>query len=322
MTSQRRRNQGKFVSTPVDGHDVWKLFKIILPSGSPKLKNMAIMYSSGELPCGFEENPESFLDHNKPPIRAPVVVCYRCGVSFSGSPGRCKEHLFVKCKKKENLIAYTLDQREILRQVEAEYDRDLPDTPPKKKHRIDDGVNESESVSIPNSYSMSENRVSRLRSYLVRFALTTHAGINALDNFWLAQAMETLRPKCTTTAGISASNLTTSQIPKELVKAEKVLGQAIVNSDFTVIEVDGWGPSKKRSSLWFQLLGLTVLNNNTPDLGVCMYMMGEKGMGASIHDAQRHADCIWDLWTDAKNKIQFTDCHLPKQIMSDGEPVM
>ena len=86
--------------------------------------------------------------------------------------------------------------------------------------------------------------------------------------------------------------------------------------------VDGWGPSKKRSSLWFQLLGLTVLNNNTPDLGVCMYMMGEKGMGASIHDAQRHADCIWDLWTDAKNKIQFTDCHLPKQIMSDGEPVM
>ena len=152
-----------------------------------------------------------------------------------------------------------------------------------KKQRIDDGVTDSDSVCIPNSYSMSENRVSRLRSYLLRFALTTYAGINALDNYWLAQAMEILRRlKCITTAGISASNLVTSQIPKEFVKAEKVLGQAIVNSDFTVIEVDGWGPSKKRSSLWFQLLGLTVLNNNTPDLGACMYMTGEKGMGASI----------------------------------------
>ena len=120
---------------------------------------------------------------------------------------------------------------EILRQVEAEYD--LPDTPPKKKQRVDDGVNDSESVCIPNS--MSENCISRLRSYLVRFALTTHAGIT-LDNYWLAQAMETLRRKCTSTAGISASILATSLIPKELVKAEKVLGQAIVNSDFTVIE--------------------------------------------------------------------------------------
>ena len=84
---------------------------------------------------------------------------------------------------------------------------------------------------------MSEIRISRLRSYLSRFAMTTHAGINSLDNFWLAQAMETLGPKCTT-AGISSSNLVTSQIPKELVKAEKVLSQAILNSDFTVIEVD------------------------------------------------------------------------------------
>ena len=55
-----------------------------------------------------------------------------------------------------------------------------------------------------------------------------------------------------------ASNLETSQILKELVKAEKVLSQAIPNSDFTVIEVDGWGPPKKSSSLWFQFLDLKV----------------------------------------------------------------
>ena len=131
-----------------------------------------------------------------------------------------------------------------------------------------------------------------------------------------------MRPKCTKTAAISASNLSTSQIPKELVKAEKLLSQEIANSDFSVIEVDGWGPSKKRSSLWFQLLGLTVFSDNTPDFGVCMYMTGEKCMGATVNDAQRHADCMWDLWLNTKNKVQFTEGDLPKQIMSDGEPVM
>ena len=166
---------------------------------------------------------------------------------FAGSTTRCKEHLFVKCKKKDNLIVYTLDQRESLAQVEADYDRDLPKTPPNKKAKLDEDSSDSISPNIP--IIMSENRVSKLRSYLVRFVLTTHAGINSLDNYWLAQAMETLRPKCTKTAGISASNLSTSQIPKELVKAEKLLSQEIANSDFSVIEVDGWGPSKKHSSL-------------------------------------------------------------------------
>ena len=147
-------------------------------------------------------------------------------------------------------------------------------------------------------------------------------GINSLDNYWFAQAMETLRPKCTTVAGISASNLATSQVTKELVKAEKVLRQAILDSDYTVIEIDGWGPSKKRSSLWFQFLVLTILCDTNPDLGVCMYMTGEKAMGSSLHDAQKHAECMWELWLEAISKIQFSDLRLPKQIISDGEPVM
>ena len=142
----------------------------------------------------------------------PVVVCYRCDLCFAGSPTRCKEHLFVKCKKKDNLIVYTLDQRESLAQVQADYDRDLPNTLPNKKAKLDEDSSDSISPNIP--IIMSENRVSKLRSYLVRFVLTTHAGINSLDNYWLAQAMETLRPKCTKTPGISASNLSTSQIPK------------------------------------------------------------------------------------------------------------
>ena len=47
-----------------------------------------------------------------------------------------------------------------------------------------------------------------------------------------------------------------------------------------------------------------------------------KAMGASIHDAHRHADCMWNLWLGAKNKIQFAEGSLPEQIISDGEPVM
>ena len=324
--SQIRRIRGKFAATPVDGHDVWKLFKLLIPAGNPKLKNMEILYSTGELPNGYEANPEPFLDRSRPPIRAPVVVCYRCGSCFAGSPARCKEHIFVKCMEKNNMAAYTIDQQEMLKIIEAEYDKDLPNTPPPKKIKIkdDDKTQESLSNSLAASIpiAMSDNRISRLRSYLVRFALTTNAGINSLDNYWLAQALETLRPQCTTTAGISASNLVTSQIPKELVKAERVLSEAILNSDFTVIEVDGWGPSEKRSSLWFQFLGLKVISNSSPDFGVSMYMTGEKAMGASIHDAQRHADCMWDLWLGAKNKIQFAEGNLPKQIISDGAPVM
>ena len=45
-------------------------------------------------------------------------------------------------------------------------------------------------------------------------------------------------------------------------------------------------------------------------------------MGASTHDAERHADCMWDLWLGTKNKIQFSQGNLPKQIISDGKPVM
>ena len=229
-----RRIRGKFAATPVDGHDVWNLFKLLIPAGNPKLKNMETLYCTGELPNGYEASPEPFLDRSKPPIMAHVVVCHRCGLCFAGSPARCKDHLFVKCKNMNNLAAYTFDQRNILEKIEAQYDADLPNTPPKKKIKIHDDLSkttESPSNSLTASIpiTMSENRISRLRSYLIRFALTTHAGINSLDNFWLAQAMETLRPKCTTTAGISSSNLVTSQIPKELVKAEKVLSQAILN---------------------------------------------------------------------------------------------
>ena len=280
---------------------------------------MEILYSSGKLPNGYEANPEPFLDRCRPPIRAPVVVCYRCGLCFAGSPARCKEHIFVKCMEKDNISAYTIDQQKMLKFIEAEYDKDLPNTPPKKiKIKDDDKTQESLSNTLTTSIpiAMSDNRISRLRSYLVRFALTTNAGINSLDNYWFAQA--TLRPQCITTTGISASNLVTSQIPKELVKAEKVLSEAILSSDFAVIEVDGWGPSEKRSSLWFQVLGLKVISNNSPDFGVSMYMTGEKAMGASIHDAQRHADCMWELWLGAKNRIQFTEGSLPKQIISDG----
>ena len=43
-----------------------------------------------------------------------------------------------------------------------------------------------------------------------------------------------------------------------------------------------------------------------------MYMTGEKATGASLNDAQRHAECMWDLWIGDKNKIQFPDSHLPK----------
>ncbi|KAI6652374.1 hypothetical protein LOD99_7388 [Oopsacas minuta] len=77
------------------------------------------------------------------------------------------------------------------------------------------------------------------------------------------------------------------------------------------------GVVEKRSSLWFQFLSLIFLCDNTPDLGVRMYMTGEKA-----YDAQRHADCIWDLWVGAKNKIQLPDSHLPKGIIADGKPVI
>ena len=101
----------------------------------------------------------------------------------------------------------------MLKIIEAEYDKDLPNTPKTKKIKDDDKTQESLSNSLAASIpiAMIDNRISRLRSYLVRFALTTNAGINSLDNYWLAQALETLRPQCTTTAGISASNLVTSQ---------------------------------------------------------------------------------------------------------------
>ena len=62
MSSLKRRDRGKFSATPIDGHDVWKLFKLLLPAGSPKLKNMASLYNSGKLPSCYEENPEHFLD--------------------------------------------------------------------------------------------------------------------------------------------------------------------------------------------------------------------------------------------------------------------
>ena len=44
------------------------------------------------------------------------------------------------------------------------------------------------------------------------------------------------------------------------------------------------GAIEKRSSFWFQFLGLKVLSDNNPNLGVSIYMTGEKAMGASTHD--------------------------------------
>ena len=101
-----------------------------------------------------------------------------------------------------------------------------------------------------------------------------------------------------------------------------MLSQAIIDSDCTFIELDGMGPSKKRSSLWFQFLGLKILSDNNPNSGVSICMTGEKAMSASTHDAQWYADCIWDLWLGAKNKMPFSQGNLPKQIISDCEPVM
>ena len=181
--SKTRRIIGKFATTPVDGHDVWKLFKLLIPVGNSKLKNMEILYSSRKLPNVYEANPEPFLDRSRPPIRAPVVVCYRCDLCFAGSPARCKEHIFVKCMEKDNISAYTIDQQEMLKFIEAEYDKDLPNTPPKKiKIKDDDKTQEYLSNTLTTSIpiAMSDNRISRLRSYLVRFALTTNAGINSL----------------------------------------------------------------------------------------------------------------------------------------------
>ena len=63
--------------------------------------------------------------------------------------------------------------------------------------------------------------------------------------------------------------------------------------------------NRKHSSLWFQFFSLKILSNNNLDFGVSMYMTGEKVMGASIHDRQRHADCIWISGSEPRTRFNF-----------------
>ena len=50
------------------------------------------------------------------------------------------------------------------------------------------------------------------------------------------------------------------------------------------------GPIGETFFLWFQFLALKVISNNSTDFGVSMFRTGEKPMGASIHDALKHAN--------------------------------
>ena len=72
------------------------------------------------------------------------------------------------------------------------------------------------------------------------------------------------------------------------------------------------GPIGETFFLCFQFLALKVISNNSTDFGVSMFRTGEKPMGASIHDALKHANYMWCLWLGAKNEIQFAECNLPK----------
>ena len=139
-----RRIRAKFAATSVDGHDVLNLFKLLIPAGNPKFKNIEALYCTGKLPNCHVANPEPFLDRSKPPIREPIVVCHLC--VFFALRGRLQgvrsTAPLCKVQEYEHLGSVYIRSARYIGN-ESQYETDLPNTPPPKKIKIHDDLSKT-----------------------------------------------------------------------------------------------------------------------------------------------------------------------------------